>query len=134
MKNTSGSCLCGVVRFEIRGDFERFFLCHCTYCQKDTGSAHAANLFSTTAKLSWLSGQHKVRTFTLPNTRHVKSFCNVCGSALPVCQNGGDLLVVPAGSLDQEVSERPDGHIYCARRASWDTCLQEITEFPLLPE
>jgi hypothetical protein len=46
MSNTySGSCLCGEIRFEIEGEFERFYLCHCEYCRKDTGSAHAANLF-----------------------------------------------------------------------------------------
>ena len=45
----SGACLCGAVHFEIEGDFERFFLCHCEYCRKDTGSAHAANLFRPAA-------------------------------------------------------------------------------------
>ena len=51
-KSIPGSCLCGAVRFEIRGSLERFFLCHCRRCQKDTGTAHAANLFSATAGLA----------------------------------------------------------------------------------
>ncbi|HCA10651.1 MAG TPA: aldehyde-activating protein, partial [Marinobacter adhaerens] len=29
----SGSCLCGTVTFEIEGDFENFYLCHCQHCQ-----------------------------------------------------------------------------------------------------
>src|SRR5262245_45959705 len=66
----SGSCLCGAVRFEIAGDFEHFYLCHCQHCRKDTGSAHAANLFSSKASLKWLAGQDKVTVFNLPNTRH----------------------------------------------------------------
>ena len=41
----SGTCLCGAVRFEISGSFERFYLCHCSRCRKGSGSAHAANLF-----------------------------------------------------------------------------------------
>jgi hypothetical protein len=60
MNRHSGSCLCATVRFEIDGDLERFFLCHCEHCPKDTGSAHAANLFSGTARLRWLSGEDKV--------------------------------------------------------------------------
>lgn len=48
----AGSCLCGEVHYEIEGAFERFYLCHCTHCRKDTGSAHAANLFSSSAKLT----------------------------------------------------------------------------------
>jgi hypothetical protein len=39
-----GSCLCGAVRFEVEGDFQQFYLCHCGRCRNDSGSAHAANL------------------------------------------------------------------------------------------
>ena len=70
-----GSCLCQQVNFQVEGAFENFFLCHCDHCKKDTGSAHGANLFSTTAKLTWLQGQDKVKTFRLKDTRHVRSFC-----------------------------------------------------------
>lgn len=41
-----GSCLCKSVQFEINGNFENFFLCHCKYCRKDIGLVHVANLFS----------------------------------------------------------------------------------------
>ena len=40
---TTGKCLCGVVQFRISGEFESFFLCHCSRCRKDSGSAHSAN-------------------------------------------------------------------------------------------
>lgn len=129
----SGSCLCSAVRFEIDGEFERFYLCHCAYCRKDTGSAHAANLFTTTATLRWLSGQDKVTQFTLPSTRHSRSFCSVCGSALPGLQMNGALLVVPAGSLDGEVPVRPDAHIFGSSRASWDESLEDIPAIAGLP-
>src|SRR5262249_54381450 len=121
-----GSCLCGEVRFEILGDFEHFFLCHCRRCQKDTGSAHAANLFSSTAKLRWLSGEAKVKTFRVPHTRHEKSFCAECGSALPSLQANGALVVAPAGSLDSAIDNRPDAHIFVASSASWDRRLEDV--------
>lgn len=126
----SGSCLCASVRFEIDGDFERFYLCHCEYCRKDTGSAHAANLFATNASLKWLSGEDKVTQFTLPSTRHSKSFCSICGSALPRLQMNGTLLVVPAGSLDTDVPIRPNAHIFCSSRAGWDQALENIPSVP----
>jgi hypothetical protein len=127
-----GSCLCGAVRFEIDGTFDRFFLCHCSHCRKDTGSAHGANLFSSSAKLTWLSGEEGVGTFTLPGTRHSKSFCTTCGSALP--RVGGRMLVVPAGSLDSAVSTRPNAHIFVASRADWDHELEEIPKVERLPQ
>lgn len=128
-----GSCLCGKVQFEVDGDFESFFLCHCKHCQKDTGSAHAANLFSTTAKLKWTSGPENVKSFTLPQTRHMKSFCHECGSAVPSEQMNGQLLVVPAGSLDSDLSMTPTAHLFYSRRADWETNLEKIKKFEKLP-
>lgn len=133
MRHHVGSCLCGEVRFEIEGDFERFFLCHCSRCRKDTGSAHAANLFSTTARLHWLSGEDKIRTFQVPATRHKKSFCSACSSALPRVEMDGTFLVVPAGSLDSAVEIRPDAHICIASRANWDEHLEDIPGMDGLP-
>jgi len=128
-----GSCLCGEVTYEIEGDFENFYLCHCKRCRKDTGSAHAANLFSSTAKLRWLSGQERTRTFNFQSEGHIKSFCTNCGSALPNIQMDGKLLVVPAGSLDSDISIRPQGHIYYASKANWDTELEKLPKFEELP-
>lgn len=128
-----GSCLCGKVKYEVEGEFESFFLCHCKFCQKDTGSAHAANLFSTTSKLSWLSGEEFVKTFNLPNTRHVKSFCVICGSSTPSVQSAGTLLVVPAGSLDVPVKLRPKAHLFMASKADWDEDLERLKKFDGLP-
>jgi len=129
----SGSCLCGAVKFEVQGSFDSFYLCHCQHCQKDTGSAHAANLFSQSAKLTWLAGEDAVTSFTLPGTRHSKSFCKLCGSALPSSQLEG-LLVVPAGCLDSRISMVPTAHIFISSRAAWDVERGELPEFVGLPE
>lgn len=128
-----GSCLCGEVQFEVTGDFEQFFLCHCGRCRKDTGTAHAANLFSSTATLRWLAGDDMVTTFRLPATRHERSFCSECGSALPGLQMNGALLVVPAGSLDSAIDIRPDAHILVASSAGWDHGLEDVPGIDGLP-
>jgi hypothetical protein len=133
MTTHSGSFLCGSVCFEFVGDFERFYLCHCEYCRKDTGSAHAANLLTSTGKLTWLSGQDHVKQFTLPGTRHTKAFCTECGSALPKSLMDGAFIVVPAGSLDTEVSLRPTAHIFVASRAKWDDGFEGVASIARLP-
>lgn len=126
-----GSCLCGAVTFKVEGVFDRFFLCHCARCRKDTGSAHGANLFSSTAKIEWLSGEDKVQTYNLPQTRHVRCFCSVCGSAMPYVSN--EFVVVPAGCLDTQVASAPDAHIFVASRAAWDKDLDGIRSFDTFP-
>ncbi|TAK09330.1 MAG: GFA family protein [Rhizorhabdus sp.] len=130
---TCGSCQCGAVRFEIRGAFESFFLCHCSRCRKDTGSAHAANLFSSSATITWLSGRDRITGFRIPGTRHVKSFCSVCGSALPNLQMDGALLVAPAGSIDGDVDIQPTAHICLSSRAGWEDALGDAPRFDGLP-
>ncbi|QXT39958.1 GFA family protein [Gymnodinialimonas ceratoperidinii] len=130
-ETASGTCLCGTVEFRITGGFKYFFLCHCTRCRKDSGSAHSANLFSTSAKLEWLAGGEHVATFRLPDTRHVKAFCRRCGSALPVVQDG--ILSVPAGALDTELTLRPNAHICTSSRAGWDEKLHELPCIDGLP-
>lgn len=127
----SGSCLCGAVKFTVEGTFDRFYLCHCDHCRKDTGSAHAANLFTSSASLKWLSGEDKVVTFALPGTRHQRSFCATCGSALPLVSPFG--LIVPAGCLDTALSKRSDAHLFVASRAAWDQHLETLPTFDGFP-
>jgi hypothetical protein len=128
-----GSCLCGDVTFEIEGEFDDFYLCHCSRCRKDTGSAHAANLFSSSATIKWLTGKDKVKTFNFRSQGHMKSFCVNCGSAMPNIQMDGKLLVVPAGSLDSDVKTKPKGHIFYQSRANWDQDLEKVKKFDAYP-
>ena len=129
----TGSCLCGGVTFEIDGAFKHFFLCHCTRCRKDTGSAHSSNVFAPGGKVSWLSGQALVRSFRLVGTSHGKSFCATCGSALPDLQLDGTLLVVRAGSLNAPPEIRPKAHICWESRAVWDNDLRDLPKVEGLP-
>ena len=128
-----GSCLCKGIKFKVTGDFESFYLCHCRYCQKDTGSAHAANLFSTTAKIEWLKTETEIKTFRPHKSSHVKAFCTHCGSALPNIQMDGKLLVVPAGCLDTKLDIRPDAHLFISNKANWDESLEKLPKLEGLP-
>jgi hypothetical protein len=133
MNDFFGSCLCGTVKFKVQGAFDSFYLCHCHYCQKDSGAAHAANLFSHSAKLLWVAGEDSVTTFMLPGTRHKKSFCKFCGSALPSTHDSG-LLVTPIGCLDTEVAMAPTAHIFTSSKPAWDKELGALPSFEGLPD
>lgn len=129
----TGRCLCGAVKFHVSGEFESFFLCHCSRCRKDSGSAHSANLFSSTAKITWLSGENNIKSFRLAGSRHVKCFCTECGSALPFSQVSEGVIVVPAGSLDSGTGIRPNAHICFSSRANWDDDLASLETIDGLP-
>lgn len=131
----SGSCLCGEVTFNIDGKLEHFFLCHCSRCRKDSGSAHSANLFSRTAVLNILTGEDKIRHYLVPNTTHSHTFCSTCGSSLPSRIIDGKLLKVPAGSLDNDPPLKPNALIHMSSRACWVDIYrsENITMFNELP-
>jgi hypothetical protein len=76
-----------------------FFLCHYDQCRKDTGSAHAANLFSPAANILWILGQAQITTYRVLSTQHQKSLCSHCGPAVPCIQVDRALLAVPAECL-----------------------------------
>jgi len=128
----SGSCLCKKVTFELEGHLSGFFLCHCSRCRKATGSAHGANLFSKTATFRWVSGKEHAKTFRLEGTRFARTFCDVCGSALPTVEENVR-IVVPAGSVDCDVDRRPDAHIFMSSKANWDKDFEQVAKFEGLP-
>lgn len=97
------------------------------------GLGARANLFSSTAKLTWIAGGDTVKTFKVPGTRHQRSFCPNCGSGLPGLHTERALLVVPAGSLDTPFERRPDAHLFVASRAAWDSHLETVPTFDGLP-
>ncbi|MBU2978921.1 GFA family protein [Alteromonas sp. C1M14] len=130
----SGSCLCGRVKYALVGDFQSFFLCYCTRCQKDTGSAHAANLFAKGSTLNWLQGESYVSTYLHPNTLHAKSFCQHCGSALPTYAHSINSVVVPAGSLDSPVPIAPTAKIFEDSCANWSKNLHRVPGYKKLPK
>ncbi|MFC3023704.1 GFA family protein [Vibrio zhugei] len=128
-----GSCLCGAVKYQISGDFQSFFLCHCTRCQKGTGSAHAANLFAKGGVLTWLQNKDDVKTYQHPHSQHVKSFCQQCGSALPTLIESIDSVLVPAGSLDSPVPIRPTAQIFVESSVGWLETLDDVPSYATLP-
>lgn len=129
-----GSCLCGAVRYEVSGEPKRFLHCHCSRCRKATGTGHATNLFLQPASLSWLSGQEQVRSFKVPEAkRFTNVFCATCGSRVPRQMQGTDMVLIPAGSLDDDVPLRPEAHIFCDSRASWSRQAEPLPEYAEYP-
>jgi hypothetical protein len=65
-QSIKGTCLCGQVTYEIRGNMGVFQYCHCSRGQKFTGSAHASNLFVKPDDFSWFTGIDRVGRYSPP--------------------------------------------------------------------
>ena len=129
-----GSCLCGAVTYEASGEPKRFYHCHCARCRKVTGTGHASNLFLQPATLTWLTGEEQIRAFKVPEAqRFTNSFCANCGSRVPRQARDSDIVMIPAGSLDDAAPIMPQARIFSGSRASWSCTDDEIPVYPEYP-
>jgi hypothetical protein len=115
-----GSCLCGAIRYRVRGPWLRFWHCHCSRCRKVTGSAHATNLFAEAGNFQWTAGEGEAVRYNLPGAaRFGNTFCRHCGSRVPHLSRDGKAYLIPAGSLDDAPDIQPRARIFWDSRAPW---------------
>lgn len=129
-----GSCLCGAVQYEISGDPERFYHCHCSRCRKASGTGHASNMLVKPDAMKWIKGEELVRVYKVPEAkRFARHFCQVCGSPVPRYVPETGFVVIPAGSLDSEPPVKPQARIFWGSRASWSCSDEDIPVYPEYP-
>lgn len=114
-----GSCLCGDVAYEIDGKYSDIGHCHCFKCRKVSGSNSNAMILTAARSLRWLRGAERVVTFALSDGWK-STFCQRCGSPLPMLGAEGKLYWVPAGTLDDDPRVPVAQHIYVGQKASWE--------------
>ena len=125
-----GSCLCGAVVFEAASPFE-FRNCHCSRCRKLRGSAFAANVFVPPGDFRWVRREDEVSKFRMPNTERFGNwFCRVCGSPVPREVPVLDVILIPAGSLDDDPGVRPAYHIFVGSKAAWEEISDALPRYP----
>lgn len=131
-----GGCVCNKVRYKLTGEPLRVTVCHCTWCQRRTGSAFGVELV-------FKKDQVRFETDSVSVFRHISDesgrwvdqhFCNSCGSNI-----GLTLEVVPniqsiaVGSLDEQdwtvLSNIDRCHVYTRTSREWSNIPDEVTQF-----
>lgn len=130
----SGSCLCGSVAYEIRGELRQFNHCHCERCRKATGTGHATNIVMTPAKVEWTAGESLLTRYKVPEAKRFATvFCRECGSLLPRIAPDNSIAVIPAGTLDEDPGIRPERRIFQGSRADWSCPGDDVPAFDQYP-
>jgi hypothetical protein len=115
-----GGCLCGGVRYELTRPLTLARYCHCTHCQRRTGTASSANALVPSEGFRLLSGREQLSSYK-PPTGVPKLFCSVCGSALFSGDPFSDAqVVVRIGTLDRDPGIRFSYRQFVASAASWE--------------
>ena len=128
----TGGCLCGGVRFEVTHAPLVALYCHCTRCQRRTGTAASANARIAPGSLRITAGEELVSTYDAGEGAFKKAFCSACGSALWAQHpEKPDIRSVRLGAFDTDPGIRPSFRQFVAYAAPWEPIPEDgLTRYP----
>ena len=103
-----GGCLCGRVRFTVEGAPLRTFACHCTFCQRVTGSSFLAESLFPTAAVRFNDGERRQYAHRSDGSGQqvFVHFCPTCGTTVGLTfERWPEIQGITRGCLDDP---RPD--------------------------
>lgn len=113
----TGRCLCGAIRFEIRGPARWIGHCWCESCRRATSAAVATFVGVDRAAVVW-SGAAPKSFASSPGVD--RRFCGACGSQLAyLSDRWPDEIHLYAASLDDPERAQPTFHVHCADAVGW---------------
>ncbi len=116
----TGGCLCGGVRFEVNEPLVSSGYCHCTRCQRRTGTAASVQARIAPDSLSVVSGEELVRAYE-PADGFAKVFCSACGSSLwSRSRKDSEVMSIRLGAFDNDPGIRPTYRQFVAYAAPWE--------------
>ena len=115
-----GHCGCGAVGFELSELPLDASYCHCTRCQRRTGTAASANALAAPGSFRIVDGEAKLRAWK-PEGGAEKWFCGECGSALFSRVPGErERIAVRMGAFDDDPGVRPSHRVFVDYAAAWE--------------
>jgi len=117
-----GGCTCRHVRYRLTSRPLFVNCCHCTWCQRETGSAFAINAMIESDRVRLLAGEPEcIDTPSNSGKGQIIARCPKCHIALWSNYGGlGDVLrFVRVGTLDEPDHLPPDIHIFTASKQPW---------------
>lgn len=127
-----GSCLCGKVRYQLATCPQFINHCHCAMCRKASGAGFGTFVHADGQHFTWVSGEEVIQDYE-SSPGNFRPFCRVCGSRVPVLENEGAEVIIPAGTLDTDPTLRPIVHFHVASKAPWVLPADGLPQFSDFP-
>ena len=109
-----GSCLCGAVKFAVRGTPKGVSVCHCGQCRKQSGHVWS----SAYVPERDLSIEGDVRWYEASDTAK-RGFCPTCGSFLFWKAHDEDTMSFALGAIDGPTGLTLEKHIFTAGKGDY---------------
>ena len=125
-----GSCLCGVVRFEIDEFLPEVAHCHCSMCRKFHGAAYATIAGVSRSKFRWVEGEDALKGYTAQNGT-TRTFCRHCGSSLTFSspRASEEVIEIALGTVNGNLPVEPNAHIFVGSCANWTVLSDDLPQF-----
>ena len=125
----TGSCLCGTVRFSISGGIRNIIFCHCSQCRKAQGTAFATNGIVNEHDFRIESGEDVLSQYE-SSPGQTRYFCKICGSPMLSRNTAKPGQVrVRLGTIESDITERPQAHIFVGSKANWETITGDLPQY-----
>jgi hypothetical protein len=115
-----GSCLCGVVRFELSGPPTDLLHCHCRMCQKANGAVFATFARVPHESFRITAGEDQLASHRSSETCS-RTFCSRCGSSLQFIRDGDDRFGLAVSALDRPIEPQPIRDVCTESKVEWLT-------------
>lgn len=126
-----GECYCRAVSYDVADAFEYSMICHCSDCQRATGSAFKPFAGIAADRLRVKRGEELVRRWGDPLDHN--AHCEQCGSLLYSVVRNGTYVHVTLGTLVNPPSIRPSAHIFVRSKAPWHVIGDGLPQFAMFP-
>lgn len=120
----TGSCLCGARAYEIHGEIDAVWICHCSLCRKASGANGNAILIVPRGQFRWVRGEDHGVTFALRPTYAITR-CRTCGTPLPAEVDETNVYVT-AGTLDVALGRGIRTHLVALASFDSTTALKAV--------
>lgn len=105
----TGACLCGGVRFEVRGPLRDVIICHCGQCRRTHGHVAA---YTSAARDDVVLREQSTLAWYASSEAARRGFCNVCGASLFWEPRGEGRVAIAAGCLDLPTGLKTSCHVF----------------------
>lgn len=117
-----GGCACGAVRYRMTSTPLFVHCCHCTWCQRETGSAFVLNAMIETDRVELLNGEPQAVLTPSASGKGQKIMrCPECKVAVwsHYAGIGDKVSFIRVGTLDESSRISPDIHIFTSTKLPW---------------
>jgi hypothetical protein len=129
----SGGCLCGALRYEVRGEPRFVVHCYCEDCRRESGSDHLTHMAVPIESVA-ISGAVRAFDKPHPNGTIRRLFCPSCGTTIlgqPASMAGTSNIRM--GTLDDVGDLKPTVAVFVSRVRGWTRVDPDVVRFAELP-